>query len=1004
VTARSGSPQIDVGDNTQAGASPGLPNILLLGQTNAFFADSVAVGRGKSYVGGGSSMLFNSSFANPVAYFRGTNGSASRVGTWTIGDAWGAKTVAQNFGTNDFSGGTVDALVDQMFVGRGASTANLSGANVVGNGTLIFTAGTFDVNTLEVGYAQTVAGNGTVNVNGGALVVNTNLELAHGSGSVGTLNISNATATANVGIAVGGGTATIILNSATLNTTNSAATIGTGGSSVSTFAITNSTLKLATQSLSPASTVTTLECDGANTINISSVPLIGALPAQFPLIQYSASAGNLASFTLGTLPSSSPAYVGYISNNTANSSVDLVITSGPIFYPLVWDGASSGDWDINLTANWRSNGVATTYQQGYLVVQFDDTLTGTANVNLTTTLTPGSIKVNNSLSNYTFSGTGRISGAASLDKAGTGTLTLAENGGNDFIGGVTVNGGTLQVGTGGTSGKLGAGSVTLATNTTLTFSRSDNLTVSNLISGAGTLTKNGANILTLGGPNLAFSGEILVAQGTLRAGNALALGTVAGGTTIGNGATLDVNGQKFNNAELITVSGAGVGGTGAIVNNATNNVTQALRVVTLTGSTTFGGFSDWDIHSSGNSTSDAALNTSDNTNKVTKVGTNTVTLFGVQVDSNLGDIDVQAGALSVERNTTGLGNPVNTITVFTNATLQFQNASNIWNKVVVLKGGGTLRAVNGNEFAGPVTLESGVGTFSVGTGGSLKLDNVISGAGGLTKTGAGSLSLASASAYAGATLVSAGTLVLIDPGSIDSSTNITLSAGTTLDLSALADPTLTLTSGRSLTGSGTVFGNITMASGSTLVVGGPGTNTIGTLTITSNLILQAGSTNLMEISRVGGITNNDQIVATNVTYGGTLTVTGTGGAFVAGDTFKLFAAVSYGGSFSATNLPVGVIWDTSNLSVNGTIKVVSVTGPQITGITSTNNGSFNLAFSGPAGNNYSVWASTNLAATPINTAWTLLVSNGLFNVNGNAAFIDTTATNYPMRFYLISVP
>ena len=176
------------------------------------------------------------------------------------------------------------------------------------------------------------------------------------------------------------------------------------------------------------------------------------------------------------------------------------------------------------------------------------------------------------------------------------------------------------------------------------------------------------------------------------------------------------------------------------------------------------------------------------------------------------------------------------------------------------------------------------------------------------------MTLASASTYAGPTLVSEGILALINSGSINSSTNITVSAGAAVDLSALATPTLTLTTGRGLKGSGTVVGNVTMASGSTLTVGGPGTNTIGTLTVTNNLVLQAGSTNLMEVSKVGTSPVNDQVVATNVTYGGTLKVTGVGGAFAAGDTFKLFSAGSYGGSFSTISLPVGTTWDTSNLA------------------------------------------------------------------------------------------
>jgi fibronectin-binding autotransporter adhesin len=250
--------------------------------------------------------------------------------------------------------------------------------------------------------------------------------------------------------------------------------------------------------------------------------------------------------------------------------------------------------------------------------------------------------------------------------------------------------------------------------------------------------------------------------------------------------------------------------------------------------------------------------------------------------------------------------------------------------------------------------------------------------------------------------VNAGTLALGGAASIDNSTNVTIAAGATLDVSGRSDQMLTMSTGHALQGSGAVIGNVKMESGSTLAPGGPGTNTIGTLTVTNSFVLQTGSTTLMELNKAGG--TNDQVAATNVTYGGTLTVTGIGGAYVAGDIFKLFAAATYiPSSFDAVNLPVGVTWNTSQLGVDGTIRVVSVARPQINSITPGAGGSFALAFSGPAGNNYRVWGSTNLASVPITSTWTLL-TNGLFGVSGTATFVDTTATNYPARFYLITVP
>src|SRR5262249_11340460 len=159
--------------------------------------DSIGVGLGKTD-GTGASMVFNGSFANAVAFFRGAAGAASRISQWSIGDGYGSRTY-YTFGTCDFSLGTLDALVGTMYVGKGASVALGAGANNPGTGTFTFNAGTVDINTLEIGYSNDGTGTGTINANGGSLTVNTLLELAHGPGSSGTLNVSGATLTANNG-------------------------------------------------------------------------------------------------------------------------------------------------------------------------------------------------------------------------------------------------------------------------------------------------------------------------------------------------------------------------------------------------------------------------------------------------------------------------------------------------------------------------------------------------------------------------------------------------------------------------------------------------------------------------------------------------------------------------------------------------------------------------------------------------------------------------------------
>ena len=77
---------------------------------------------------------------------------------------------------------------------------------------------------------------------------------------------------------------------------------------------------------------------------------------------------------------------------------------------------------------------------------------------------------------------GVIEGGPLLTLNGTGTLVLT--GANTYSGGTTIaNGGTLQIGAGGTSGNLGAGAVSNAG--WLVFNRSDDITVANAIGGSG---------------------------------------------------------------------------------------------------------------------------------------------------------------------------------------------------------------------------------------------------------------------------------------------------------------------------------------------------------------------------------------------------------------------------------------------------------------------------------------------------------------------------------------
>ena len=128
--------------------------------------------------------------------------------------------------------------------------------------------------------------------------------------------------------------------------------------------------------------------------------------------------------------------------------------------------------------------------------------------------------------------------------------------------------------------------------------------VSEAIGGAAGFTKQGAGVLQITGANT-FGGQLLVSSGILRlsAANAAALGATGAGneTIVTNGAALDFAGAYSggNRAEDFIVSGSGVDGSGALVNNGTGMSNVGLRNLTLAGDATLGGGSRFDLSSAG---------------------------------------------------------------------------------------------------------------------------------------------------------------------------------------------------------------------------------------------------------------------------------------------------------------------------------------------------------------------------------------------------------------------
>ena len=314
-----------------------------------------------------------------------------------------------------------------------------------------------------------------------------------------------------------------------------------------------------------------------------------------------------------------------------NSSDSIGIKDGANPTSLV----QSGNGTVILTGiNTFSGGV--TISSGTLQLGNGGTVTG-QELGTATAVTDNGALVFDGNNSVNFSKT--ISGTGSVTDMGSGTLTL--NTANTYSGGTTISNGTVQAASlsdGGTSA-LGTGAVTLNNGTLLYTGTSDTtarqinattgttntldvpsgvtLELSGAVTSAGTFTvkKTSAGTLTLSGTTdnahltLAVNAGKVILNKT-SASNVHALGggssTVASGATLqlsgslGNemsstcaltvsaGGVLDLNAQD-NTIASLSVSGTGIGGTGALINSAALTGPTLTVPITLAGNTTMGG-------------------------------------------------------------------------------------------------------------------------------------------------------------------------------------------------------------------------------------------------------------------------------------------------------------------------------------------------------------------------------------------------------------------------------
>ncbi|MGJ7498299.1 autotransporter outer membrane beta-barrel domain-containing protein [Variovorax sp. RT4R15] len=263
---------------------------------------------------------------------------------------------------------------------------------------------------------------------------------------------------------------------------------------------------------------------------------------------------------------------------------------------------------------------------------------------------------------------GLVSGTGGLEKTGAGTLTLTQD--QAFTGTTTISAGVLQLGNGGTTGSV---SGNIVDNATLVVNRSDAHTLSNTISGTGSLVKEGAGTMTMSGAN-SYSGGTALKQGRLNVGNNLALGT--GTLAMDDGTTLGfvADGLNLANAVVLTGSNDPVIDTGSFG-------------ATLSGNISGGGF-------------------------ITKMGSGTLTLSGA--NSYTGATDVAEGTLKA--GATGTFSAASAHTVQSGATMDLagfsQTVASLTNSGTVSLVGtapGTTLTVNGAYVGNNGVLR--LGTF-----------------------------------------------------------------------------------------------------------------------------------------------------------------------------------------------------------------------------------------------------------------------------------------------------
>jgi len=339
-----------------------------------------------------------------------------------------------------------------------------------------------------------------------------------------------------------------------------------------------------------------------------------------------------------------------------------------------------------------------------------------------------------------------------ITKTGAGTLILASSL-NNFTGGLTVSGGVLQLGNGGTIGRLALGCA-IVNNASLTINRSNAVVQGTdfsaaAITGSGTLTQAGIGTTTLSSANT-YTGDTIVNGGVLEL-----TGSLTSNIVVNNSGTITGNGSTTGSLTMNTGSTFSAGSIAPPFQ--ANTITFAGPTkLTFNGTPTYGQpmvlfkYGAGGVHSLSNLTSGYRVTPQDDPVNSQVVGTVTVndltwnSTDGTWAtgtggwsgapsyyDGDAVTFNERPSASTITIN--GTVSPASIVITNTSNPYTFTGSGSISGATMLIKAGaGALTLATGNSYSGGTTLEAG--TLNINHASALGTGSLVIEGGGFDNT------------------------------------------------------------------------------------------------------------------------------------------------------------------------------------------------------------------------------------------------------------------------------